>query len=1686
MKSRAVALAALMVLSIIAGSVALSGTAAAGPPGFVTTGSGVSDQTVNPANPPQGKLPEQAQGTSGQTGPPEHALEKMPDHARQNVMASRGSMDVQWAPTENGKTALVVTDDQTSDAGEVAIPIEAFEETRGEVPPLAYGVHESGERWTAAVTVSDGYAVFEIPHFSTNTIVWSGQFTLEAHPATDGFSYTYQQEDPVSSWDVNLTGIETTETETVSAANINSGGTVDASIAGNLDPPETTLTFEGNQYTGSRYTPGGTGTVTSMGINGDTDPSGPNNGEPEITFTGNGDTNARTVSSSGDSNGATTSYTVGGNLPAENEQVTFTGTSTDVGRATNSLGTYSDGGSDSFGISDLDEAANPAIDLTGVLNTEEDSISATQVSDGGTVDANIAGNVDVEDSLDISFGGNGYTKSDTESWTSVDDGSVFGIGYSDDNLEPLGPSNNGQPQSTITVPGSGYTNVGKDTAEVGESGDVDGDGTDELVYLDTFDVIRYYDVGDGTEVDTGQESYGGGLSVGDVDGDGTDEIVYLDTGDNIDYYDAVDGTNSDTGQDSYGGLSAGDVDGDGIDEIVYADAGDRLDYYDVGDGTSTHTGEDSYVGPSVGDVDDDGAGEIIYADEYDNLDYYDVGDGTSTDTEQDAYGGLSAGDVDDDGADEIIYADASADLGYYDAVDGTSTDTGAGAIETSTGDVDGDGIDEIVYREGYDTGDHLDYYDVVDGTSTYTGQRPMGEVSAGDVDDDGADELVYRDPGDEIHYYDVGLPADVGFDLGDDGSTEHSKTVDPGNSLTVELSDLVAGDDSVQITTTNPSIDIEFEAQFRKGTQDPAIDIDGDGSNEGSHSGILQSGETATVTVDPTIDDDSWTVSTAAGTADVSATVTEGTQTNDVDVVLNGKTYSYSGSLAGGSSASLTPSASDLQEGTNTVDVSLPSLSADAPPMEVGIDSVSYDDLQYTEDPSIDVDGDGTNEASYSGELPTGQTSTSSVSLTPGSYTESTSLTTGTVDWSMDFTEVTGTENPAVDVDGDGVEEASYSGALNSGQTSTKQLSGLQAGTHDIETVVDSGPDPDWQITYDEELYTDSPAVDIDGDGTDEATHTGKLGPGETASSTIDPSLGDDSWSVSTGGPVDVSAEVTERTVTEDVTLSVNGNTATHTGTLGDGSTTSLSVDPAWINDSGENVVDVEVAPSLSADAPEPSVDLYYTHEGEDNDMVAFEAEKWSERYNISKTFAENQTDATVTIPFDGAVLSVRNLEYRVNGDTWADLPDSDYEFTNTTITAHFGAVTAGDTIEVRTTGSKINVYDGEVQVTEPTPEGEKLNTQFEVLSKGENFGIEVTNTLDENRLWHLETASWQDAEPYALVDSTGEQTLKTPNANIGSTGRVDTLPMWVNPENDVGVQVLDADVPRFQLRPGATEGDTVAIEYQDTVSGQAYALQKPEADDPTAVDTAESPVYFKTVDTLATYEIIETTLDDGGAAMAAPLQTEQSDTLPITLLIGVVGALGGLLLIARGLGGSGRTRSGSDVSVSIPVIGRSFSLPSLPSLPSTGGRTTDKTTQLVVVGGMVIVGIVALEFATVQPLLEVLVSALAMGSETLTELGTIFVGIGALLGLWYLDQRTTESIPRWLTGVAAVVTVTYIIETIQPGVLLGPASSGFETISPLFWLVLIGGGAYLVYGYIKSRNTPDTRVTLQLRGKDK
>lgn len=272
---------ALLIVSAVSAGVG-TGTASAEPAGMVS----VPDQNITEDIPADASTPLGAsQLHDGRILTDSHAMSL---DVILTTPARAGEITGTDTASLTGDMALILRDTEHSAGRRVAIDSGLLQTALGYEPQAIYGTHENGEQWTAEATYVDGYLVFDVPHFSTNTVTFTGEIALTGVP-TDGTQYQYTIRDSatVNDFTATITGQTNTEWDNVSKTGLTDGATLQTNVAGAVAP------------------------------------TGPVNGEPAVTFTGDKAVTPRSYDMVADTSG-TGGTTVNGNLPPENEQISAT------------------------------------------------------------------------------------------------------------------------------------------------------------------------------------------------------------------------------------------------------------------------------------------------------------------------------------------------------------------------------------------------------------------------------------------------------------------------------------------------------------------------------------------------------------------------------------------------------------------------------------------------------------------------------------------------------------------------------------------------------------------------------------------------------------------------------------------------------------------------------------------------------------------------------------------------------------------------------------------------------------------------------------------------------------------------------------------------------------------------------------------------------------------------------------------------------------------------------------------------------------------------------------------------------------------------------------------------------------------------------------------------------------------
>ncbi|QZX98735.1 MSCRAMM family adhesin SdrC [Halobaculum rubrum] len=549
----------------------------------------------------------------------------------------------------------------------------------------------------------------------------------------------------------------------------------------------------------------------------------------------------------------------------------------------------------------------------------------------------------------------------------------------------------------------------------------------------------------------------------------------------------------------------------------------------------------------------------------------------------------------------------------------------------------------------------------------------------------------------------------------------------------------------------------------------------------------------------------------------------------------------------------------------------------------------------------------------------------------------------------------------------------------------------VDAGTNITVQLVDRGSDApfyidyqdqpdgeDWYFGYDDSKeakmgdisVSSSPASDVSVSSDDGASASfGNFTAGETKERELGVTTDATTVDLSaTSGAVDVTLKMEERTATVDPGVKVNGETVSHTGTLSDGETVSLSGNSSWLQE-GTNEVVVEVGDgSLSSDAPAPKVALNYSHDAVDRKTVNYDEQQWTVRYDTSKTFASERSNAWLNTTFEHEVVAMRDVEVRWNesGD-FVGLGSSYYQLDGNDVAVDLDAaypdgstIPTNTTVEVRLNGSRVDPYNMTISVEEASKAGDPLASRIKVDTRSEGAHIDVGPTADGSRIHYTENESWSSPSTYSVITADDEQSMYVPGASAGDAFTVRNLPTAAETDGDVKLTVEKAgETPEIAVEPGpAGDRDEVTFTHYATVDDTEYVLYSKTDGIVRDSATANSPVTLVDDDS---DEVLVIQVDDtntssseqtSGPFVPPQFGEETGGGVPLGTLAAIglpLVGLAGAVVVYRRRGDSSSDEASSD-NASTPVrvvatVGRAV---------STGVRTLSREPRVVVALGVV------------------------------------------------------------------------------------------------------------------------------------
>lgn len=828
-----VVVVAFILVALLLGIAFVAGGAIAdaSPPGGMV---GVSSENINsdlPAQSPMGQEAESLADAGVYTS--EHA------DTLEVVVTSPGRAKTQYTGGQlngEGPIAIVLVDDHNSSAREIAIPAAELESILGHRPTAVFGVHQensedAGEDWSAPIEYDDGYAVFRVESFSSNTVTFSGGVSIDGQAATDGFTANYEIGElaSVDNYEIEVTGVENRAPASTSGI-FTEGETHEWVVGGNVVPEnaEITLTGRYDEVTRSETVSDG----STLQVNGNGDPTG-----EEVTIHGAGSSTSQSATVS---DGQT--IDVGGNLAPTGESVTLTGN--ENSNRNDQSGSVSNGGSDSINV-------------------------------GGNLDPQAPGGGDPN--LDISVNMDPQAE---DSHKSADDGVQVYIGSGDKrSVEArILRQEASNPISGIEIDWHDQFN----------------DGTNPV----TFDLRMHTGPPneniDGTLVKSGVSRTPSAVK-------GTTETIVFDEA-------------FDTGTATEATLELHWQSGQDYLRIPTAQGG--VDYV-IDEGGSTYSRDtEAHITPLSGLLSD----VTVNADAGGSETFSGVTDGESRSSSISMSSGTSS---------------LSASI----------PDSGTGASVSYTVEKE----DRYVTEDPSVT---IDGSTVSHTGKLYDGQTASGSVGLSTGTHTASVSSIGPDPVVDVDWVENEGTEDPSVDIG--GSTaSYTGVLQDGETATETLS-LAPGSHTVSIGTAsgpNPSsVDVDFTEVHE--TEDPSVSIGG--TEVASHTGVLSEGQTISEPVTLDRGSNSFDVSTGSEVG-VNISYDEVAKTIDPVVNVNGAETSEFSTIEPGQTVSLSTNPDWIQEGTNTVNLSLYDPESTGP--------IPQANLHYAHD----ADG-ATREVEYAGE----------------------------------------------------------------------------------------------------------------------------------------------------------------------------------------------------------------------------------------------------------------------------------------------------------------------------------------------------------------------------------------------------------------------------------------------------------------------------------------------------------------------------------------------------------------------------------------------------------------------------------------------------------------------------------------------------------------------------------------------
>jgi hypothetical protein len=499
--------------------------------------------------------------------------------------------------------------------------------------------------------------------------------------------------------------------------------------------------------------------------------------------------------------------------------------------------------------------------------------------------------------------------------------------------------------------------------------------------------------------------------------------------------------------------------------------------------------------------------------------------------------------------------------------------------------------------------------------------------------------------------------------------------------------------------------------------------------------------------------------------------------------------------------------------------------------------TIDYDAVTTTQDPGVDVTGDGSVDVAYSGTLEDGESQVvdAAIPLSTGEHNLTWQTAAGDAGYMLNITEQTTTEGVTVSTAGS--DESVSTGKLQPGETVTREFDHLSAGSNEIQASINRSK-AGYQFRYAPRSIPQDVTV-TDASGSSLIDHSGKLDDTTTRRLPIDSSRSLSVDAAASGGLLNTTIAFRETNETENVDIDTagDGDPEIETGPIEPGTTRTYttvvnrstahllgtgpysyglnytaSEKPQNVNLSVGNDTETLRSESLSGPIQEPRT---LSVDGVSPGELSITASAAHGSYQLNATWGKQigAKSPNVTIG-DWAGCSIDGM---LDGTETCYVPDGTLNASTNTVDfdTEAGSINYTFTMDARAVAEEVSVTSNDATITYPTqmdrtgllppaytPNTTKNVTTFEggdntiqVQTEAAN-GIETTATA---RVQYEGETAWTKEPTITVVNADGIKSERSLDSELNTAGElrenttVSIPPEWLT-EGSNSIQITAAD----------------------------------------------------------------------------------------------------------------------------------------------------------------------------------------------------------------------------------------------------------------------------------------------------